>query len=136
MATLDIPNAFIQTKVPESKNGTRLVMRITGDEAQILQQVDPVYQNFVVYEKCKYCNEQEPVVYVVLHRAIYGMLQSAIWFYKQWQADLEGQGFVVNPYDPCTANKIVDGEQLTVVWHVDDAKVSHVNPNVVTDFIN
>ena len=50
MATLDIPNAFIQTKVPESKDGTRLVMRITGDEAETLQQVDLVYQNFLVYK--------------------------------------------------------------------------------------
>ena len=30
------------------------------------------------------------------------------------------------------ANKIVDGAQLTVVWHVDDLKVSHVDAGVVT----
>ena len=30
------------------------------------------------------------------------------------------------------ANKIVDGAQLTVVWHVDDMKVSHVDAGVVT----
>jgi hypothetical protein len=33
-------------------------------------------------------------------------------------------------------NKLVDGKQLTVAWHVDDFKVSHVSPNVVDDFIN
>ena len=64
------------------------------------------------------------------------MMQSALWFYKQWRADLEGQGFMINPDDPCTANKIIEGNQITVVWHVDDAKGSHVNPNVVTDFIS
>ena len=30
------------------------------------------------------------------------------------------------------ANKIVDGVQLTVVWHMDDLKVSHVDAGVVT----
>ena len=30
------------------------------------------------------------------------------------------------------ANKIDDGAQLTVVWHVDDLKVSHVDAGVVT----
>ena len=33
--------------------------------------------------------------------------------------DLENEGFVINPYDPCVANKIVDGKQFTVAWHVD-----------------
>ena len=30
------------------------------------------------------------------------------------------------------ANKIVDGAQLTVVWHIDDLKVIHVDARVVT----
>ena len=44
-------------------------------------------------------------------------------------------GFVLNPYDYCVANKIVDRHQLTVVWHVDDLKISHQNENVVTRMI-
>jgi hypothetical protein len=31
-------------------------------------------------------------------------------------------GFKVNPYDWCEANKMVDRKQLTIVWHVDDLK--------------
>ena len=30
------------------------------------------------------------------------------------------------------ANNIVDGVQLTVVWHINDLKVSHVDAGVVT----
>jgi hypothetical protein len=41
--------------------------------------------------------------------------------------DLKEFGFELNPYDPCVANKIVDGTQMTVTWHVDDLKVSHKN---------
>jgi hypothetical protein len=32
-------------------------------------------------------------------------------------------------------NKNVDGKQLTVAWHVDDLKVSHVQTSVVDQFI-
>ena len=63
------------------------------------------------------------------------MLRSALLFYKKLRKDLESQGFVVNPYDPCVANKIVNGKQLTVVWHVDDLKLSHVDLKVIDQMI-
>jgi hypothetical protein len=34
------------------------------------------------------------------------------------------------------ANKVVDGKQCTVVWHVDDLKISHMDPKVVTTILN
>ena len=42
------------------------------------------------------------------------MLQSAMLFYKKLKKDLTDYGFIVNPYDPCVANKEVNGKQLTV----------------------
>ena len=57
-------------------------------------------------------------------------------FYQKLRRDLEDQGFEVNPYDLCVANKIIDGSQFTIVWHVDDLKLSHKNPHVVSKMIN
>ncbi len=51
-------------------------------------------------------------------------------------ADLESNGFKLNPYDPCVANKTVNGKQMTVCWHVDDLKVSHMDPAEITKFGN
>ena len=48
--------------------------------------------------------------------------------------DLETDGFVFNPYDPCVANKKIDGDNLTVLFHVDDLKVSHKDRRVVDQF--
>lgn len=31
---------------------------------------------------------------------------------------------------------MANGKQLTVLWHVDNLKVSHVDPNAVTSFVN
>ena len=33
-------------------------------------------------------------------------------------------------------NKTVNGKQLTIVWYVDDCKVSHADAEVVTSIIN
>ena len=32
-------------------------------------------------------------------------------------------------------NKDTNGKKYTIVWHVDDLKISHVDPKVVTDII-
>jgi hypothetical protein len=62
-------------------------------------------------------------------------MKAAYLFWKKLTADLVKWGFVINPYDMCVANKMINGKQCTVVWHVDDVKISHVDPNVVTDVI-
>ena len=62
-----------------------------------------------------------------MSKALCGLLKSALDFYNKLRSDLEDNGFVVNPYDPCVANKDVNGKQMTVIWHVDDLKVSHVD---------
>jgi hypothetical protein len=35
--------------------------------------------------------------------------------------------FVINPYNPCVANTIINGTQMTIRWHVDDLMISHVS---------
>ena len=41
---------------------------------------------------------------------------------------------MVNSYDPCVDNKMLDGAQMTVCWHVDDLKISHRDKEMVTAF--
>jgi Reverse transcriptase (RNA-dependent DNA polymerase) len=76
------------------------------------------------------------VLYVRLIKAIYGCVQSALLWYKLFYGTLEKMGFVLNPYDPCIANCMIDGKQCTIAWYVDDMKISHVDPEVVTSIIN
>ena len=49
---------------------------------------------------------------------------------------LKEMGFVLNPYDSCVANCIIKGKQCTIAWYVDDTKISHVDPAVVTSIID
>ena len=39
-----------------------------------------------------------------------------------------------NPYDPCVANRVTNGKQQTIAFHVDDLKSSHVDPKVNDKF--
>ena len=56
-------------------------------------------------------------------------------FYRKLVKALIGYGFELNPYDPCVANKMVNGKQLTICWHVDDVKSSHVDPEINDQFL-
>ena len=44
-------------------------------------------------------------------------------------------GFQIDKYDRCVANKTIDGKQCTICWYVDDTKISHIDPKVVTSVI-
>eukprot|EP00980_Cylindrotheca_fusiformis_P010264 scaffold2279_cov88-Cylindrotheca_fusiformis.AAC.1 len=130
--TADVPNAFIQTQMPEQKEGEdRVIMKITGVLVDLLVDLDPhTYKNFVVFENGK------KVVYVAVLKAIYGMLQAALLWYQKFRKDLEGIEFVFNDYDPCVANRMRVGKQHTIRFHVDDIMASHVNPKVNDKFEN
>jgi Reverse transcriptase (RNA-dependent DNA polymerase) len=127
--TNDVPNAFIQATMPTIKQGDeRVIMKITGQLVEMLIEIDPKYGQYAVYEKGK------KILYVVVLRAIYGMLQAALLWYKKFRGDLESIGFKFNPYDPCVANRMVNNKQHTVLFHVDDLKSSHVDKKVNDDF--
>ena len=48
---------------------------------------------------------------------------------------LQSRGVELNPYNRCIANKDINGSQCTIVFHVDNSKIFHKNPEVV-DSIN
>jgi len=62
------------------------------------------------------------------------MMVSSLLFYRKLRKDLEQLGFKINPYDICVANKLINRKQLTILWHVDDLKISHKDKKVVDQF--
>jgi hypothetical protein len=130
--TADIPNAFVQTDVDPRHHtkGERIIMKIRGTLVDMLVEIAPeVYIDFVVYE------ENIKTLYVKMLKATYGMMQSSLLYYKKFRKDIESIGFIINPYDPCVANRIVNGTQQTVCWHVDDLKSSHIDSQVNDKFL-
>jgi hypothetical protein len=62
------------------------------------------------------------------------MMRSALLFYPKLKKDLEDYDFEINEADPCVANKMVNGTQMTVTWHVNGLKVSHKDEFQLTLF--
>ena len=75
------------------------------------------------------------MIYVKLKKALYGTLKAAVLFWKKLTKTLTDDGFTINSYDWCEANKTMNGTQCTVAWHVDDLKISHKSASQVTKVI-
>ena len=130
VVTSDLPNAFIQAHIKPPKGGPRVTMVLRGLLAEMMVKLAPeVYSKYLFYEKGK------AVLYLIVTRAIYGMVESPMLWFQKLSNDLKSQGFEPNPYDPCVVNKKVNGTNLTVVWHVDDLKISHKDEKVVEDLL-
>jgi hypothetical protein len=62
---------------------------------------------------------------VELDKALYGCVEAAALWFEDLCATLLADGFVQNAHDACVFNKIgPDGNQITVVAHVDDLMVT------------
>jgi hypothetical protein len=125
VATVDIPGAFMQADMDEV-----IHMKLEGQMAELLVRLDPK-----LYRKYVHSRNGKPILYVELKKALYGTLKAALLFWKRLSNQLAEWGFKVNPYDCCAANKMINGKQCAVVWHVDNLKISHVDPDVVSGII-
>jgi hypothetical protein len=125
VAIMDAPNAFFQTVVEDKKD--RAFIRIRGPLVNILVTIAPgVYEPYVTVGM-----KGEKQLLVQCLTALYGTMVVLLLYYTKFVKSLKSKGFKLNPYDPCVANKQVKGEQLTVCFHVDDCKISHLLPKVV-----
>ena len=75
------------------------------------------------------------MLYVQLKKALYATLQVALLFWKLLSSTLQEWGFKISNYDRCIANKMIDGKQCTIIWHVDKLKISHEKKAVVDDIL-
>jgi Reverse transcriptase (RNA-dependent DNA polymerase) len=124
VATADIAGAYLKAHMKDYT-----IMKFTGPSVDILCNMKPEYTNYVTVEN------GVKVIYVRLVKAFYGCVQSALLWYNVFHSYLKEVGIKLNPYDPCIANKVIDGKQCTIAWYVDDTKISHVESEVVTQVI-
>ncbi|KAI2497083.1 Reverse transcriptase (RNA-dependent DNA polymerase) [Fragilaria crotonensis] len=124
IATSDVVGAYLKCKMDDY-----VLIRFEGESVDILCQMNPSHRQFVTIENGK------KVLYARLNKAMYGCVKSALLWYNLLSSSLKEMGFEINPYDPCVANSTINGKQCTIVWYVDDMKISHADPAVVTSVI-
>jgi hypothetical protein len=127
VAIVDIPGAFLSSDMHEE-----VIMTIRESLTELMVKAAPnIYRKYITID-----SNNHPILNVKLQKSLYGCLRSALLFYEKLLGDLESQGFELNPYDPCVANKTIKGSQFTLNWHVDDIKISHKDPKEVTKVID
>ena len=78
VVTLDIPNAFVQTPIPESEE--KVIMRMTGLLVDHLVNLFPTeYKKYITIQN------QTKILYVEMKKALYGMMLSSLLFYKHFR---------------------------------------------------
>jgi hypothetical protein len=51
---------------------------------------------------------------VQCQNALYGTMVASFLYYSKFVKSLMDIGFIINPYDPCVANKIIEDTQMTI----------------------
>ena len=74
--TADITNAFVQTDI-ENEDQNKIIMKIRGQLVNILSKLEPSTSARYVSKE-----NNSPILYVIMLRPLYGMLTSALLFYK------------------------------------------------------
>ena len=125
VATADVAGAYLHAIMDDF-----VIVKLTGKTIDIMCDVNPDLRKLVVIEN------GIKVLYLQLVKALYGCIKSALLWYECFSSCLKGLGFTLNPHDLCVANKLIDGKQCTIVWYVDDCKISHVDSKVVDSIIS
>ena len=124
VATADVVGAYLNANMDDF-----VLVKLTGDEVDLLCSLNKSYNEFVTVEKGK------KALYLQLVKALYGCIKSALLWYECFTECLKGMGFELNEYDPCVANKVINRKQCTIAWYVDDNKISHEDSTVVDEVI-
>jgi len=123
---MDIPGAFLHADMED-----KVHMLQERTIAELIIKLEPS-----LYRKNIWHNQKgKPMLYIQLKKVLYGTLQAALLFWKLLSNTLQEWGFKINEYDQCVANKIIKGKQCTIIWHVEDLKISHVDKRVVEDVL-
>ena len=115
VAVIDIPSAFVQMVIKDEKD--KFIMRMCSEVVDILCELVPEVN------LDKRGNKQ---LIVKCLNALYVSMVASLLYYRKFTWSLKKKNFMMNPYDLCVWNKNIGGKQLTICFHVDDCKLSHI----------
>jgi len=125
IAVIDFPGAYLNSPMP--KEQPTIHMRLNKFLTQVVCKLDENYKQYV--------NDDGTSV-VKLNKALYGCIQSSKIWYDTLVGKLSEIGFQKNLNDDCVWNRIdSDGNQCTVVIHVDDIMITAKDESRLTSEI-
>ena len=132
VAVVGIPGAYLHASFPPEK---KVILKLNSVSMDIMCLVILAFEEHVMYEKNRNGRDTK-VLYIRVLRALYGCLESTLLWYNLYSSTLVDLGFEINPYDCCIEKKMINGNQCTIIFYVDDNKISHKDPRVVDQVID
>ena len=110
VVSLHIPGAIIQVDIMDE-----FIMRIDRRMAGVLLEID----------KESYGKVMQEVIYWRHWKALHETLQAELLFWQKLSEQLVKRDLKQTHMTNVFQNKVIDGAQCTVVWPVNDLKISH-----------
>ena len=123
--SVDIPAAYLNA--PLDKAEKEVYMSLDKKTSEIAVKMRPELAQFL---------DEHGRINGQIDYALYGLVQSAMLWYKHITATLISLGYVQNDVDACVFNKDVDGTRVTVALYVDDLKIFSADISLVDSLID
>lgn len=127
VATIDIGSAYLNAHMPTADPAKLVHMKISPEVASIMCDIDKSFNSY---------RESDGTLIVVLKRALYGCLESALLWFKELSSFLTTIGFVPNSNDICVMNRSLKGSNATIGIYVDDIIITCQDREEVTNIIS
>ena len=69
-------------------------------------------------------------------KSLYGTLQANVLLLKDLTRRLKYWVFELSPYYECVDKRYINGLKWTILWHMDNLKISRLVPNMVYNIID
>ena len=128
VAVINIPNFFIQTRIDNEKDMD--IINIRNILVDMLQYISlDVYGPYVTTDR-----KGIKQLITLCINDIYGTMVASLLYYFKFCKTLKFNKFRLNPYDPCVANRLINGLKQSILFHVYDFKLSQKYPKVNYSF--
>ena len=101
----NILGSFLQLDCLKDKP---MYLKFDGIMVDMLLEIDPTLKEHMI------SRGWYKMMYGKLNKIVYGTLLGTILFYEKLATQLHKWDFIMNKYDSCTWNKMVNGKQLTI----------------------
>ena len=127
VATVNTPGAFLQ----KDYDKVDIHIKLEGAMVTLLKEIEPEYCKYLIYTD----KRGSKYIYAEAKKATYWSLEASLLFWGKLSKILEEMEYQINEYDWYVTNKIIDNNQCTILWNVDDLKTSHVDPAIISRVI-
>ena len=127
VGTFYVTGAYLNAEMPREKG---VFLKLKWYFVDITWTVNPDHENNFIIEK------YQKVLYLLVVRYISWYIKYSLLWYELFSNTLKQNGFNINHCDKWVAKNLINGNQYTIEFCVDDNETSHVEPEVVTNVID